>query len=273
MGRPRKYTLNENYFESINTKNKAYIVGFIYADGSVTNNCLSLVIKESDIEILEFIKNELNYGGEIKSFVHKTNGNKYIRLSLHSKKIVNDLINIGIIKNKTFLSKSLPKICDYLFSDMLRGFFDGDGSIYKSKNINRKQEEYTISFSSNKFVLEEIKEKLLTLTISSAKIRYRNKNSIFSGNLEIRGNTNIEKFKNFIYSDDSFKLSRKYNMFLDFNEMLNTLTRRNQSLNTIEKIKSLYNSGLKQFEISKKLEIPFSTIRSTIQRLRLKKLI
>jgi hypothetical protein len=273
MGRPRKFTLDENYFEIINTKNKAYIIGFIYADGSINDNCLSIIIKESDIEILKFIKKELNYGGDIKSFIHKTNGNKYVRLSIYSKKIVGDLSKIGIIKNKTYLSNSLPKINDILFSDMLRGFFDGDGSIYYAKRLNRKQEEYTISFSSNKFVLEEIKEKLLTISISSSNIRYRHKDSLFSGCLEIRGNVNIEKFEKYIYHDSCFYLTRKYNLFLNFNEMLKNLTSRKQSSDDINKIKTLYESGFKQSEISKILEKPFSTIRSTIQRLRRKKII
>lgn len=29
----KKYYFNENYFESINTYEKAYVLGFIYADG------------------------------------------------------------------------------------------------------------------------------------------------------------------------------------------------------------------------------------------------
>ena len=38
MGRPRLYTLNENFFETIDTEDKAYWLGFIYADGYITKS-------------------------------------------------------------------------------------------------------------------------------------------------------------------------------------------------------------------------------------------
>ena len=75
MGRPRIYTLDENYFDSIDNPNKAYIIGFIYADGSINlkRNLLTICISEKDLEILEFIKKELNYSGIISSKKIKKN--------------------------------------------------------------------------------------------------------------------------------------------------------------------------------------------------------
>lgn len=29
----KKYTVNENYFENLNSPEKAYVLGFLYADG------------------------------------------------------------------------------------------------------------------------------------------------------------------------------------------------------------------------------------------------
>ena len=57
--------------------------------------------------------------------------------------------------------------------------------------------------------------------------------------------------------------------------MIKTILKRDATIETydINKIKTLYDSGIKQSEISKILEKPFSTIRSTIQRLRRKKVI
>ena len=57
----RKYELNENYFKEINDPNKAYILGFIYADGSINrkNNQLTITIKKDDEEILLNIISEI----------------------------------------------------------------------------------------------------------------------------------------------------------------------------------------------------------------------
>lgn len=51
----RKYTLNENYFDIIDTPNKAYILGFLYADGSNTESkcTISMSLQEEDGYILE----------------------------------------------------------------------------------------------------------------------------------------------------------------------------------------------------------------------------
>ena len=58
--RKNRYTLDENYFEEINTQQKAYILGLIYADGYVGNekfNNISLTQKE--YKLLFEVKKEL----------------------------------------------------------------------------------------------------------------------------------------------------------------------------------------------------------------------
>lgn len=56
----RQYTINEHYFDEIDTPNKAYILGFLYADG--TNNgsdTVSLSLQERDVGILQKIQREI----------------------------------------------------------------------------------------------------------------------------------------------------------------------------------------------------------------------
>jgi hypothetical protein len=46
-----KFNFNEDYFESIDTEDKAYFLGFIVADGSVSDdtNTIKIIQKETDI--------------------------------------------------------------------------------------------------------------------------------------------------------------------------------------------------------------------------------
>lgn len=264
MGRPWKYSLNENYFENIDSNNKAYVLGFIYADGSVSNRYLSIGLSAKDVEILYFIKNELNYGGEIYNHHKKMNDKEYKIFSVSSKKIVNDLIKLGVIKNKTYLSKELPIYDKKYVGAFLRGLFDGDGSIYCN---NRDLLEYTVAFSGNLSVLTQVKSILTDFNISSSKIRHRHNNDE-SCMLEIRGNINIEKFYVLLYGNAEFYLKRKKEKFDDFNLMLTSLNRRNLSSDVICEIKSLYVLGMKQFQIANIKKMPKSTIRNVIQRLR-----
>lgn len=259
MGRKRKYSLNENYFDVIDTRNKAYILGFIYADGSVYNNYFSIIVNQKDKSVLDFIKQELNYGGPL--YVRE----QYVRLHFSSKKIFNSLNHLGIVQNKTYVTKKLPKVSCEFFPNFLLGFFDGDGSIYKSGN---KEYDYTINFSNNLEVLNEIKKILLNINISSSKVRYRHDNEI-SCMLDIRGSKNIEKVFNYFYMNPpDYFFKRKKTHFDNFRTSLNNMIKRHFSEKTIDEIKKLYNSGIGQKKISNKLGIKHSSVRCVIQRLR-----
>jgi hypothetical protein len=253
MGRNRKYTLNENYFNVIDSKNKAYIIGFIYADGNVYNSYLSFSLSKKDVEILKFIASELNYSGKIQQ-------KAYARLTVCSKKIINDLNKYGIIENKTYKSKRLPWVPKKYTNEMIRGFFDGDGSIYKSK----KNKGYTVNFSSNKCVLNQLKVMLNTKDISSCRIRNRYLNNNISCMLDMRGNNNIEKILWFLYpTKNCFYLKRKKKRFDRF-----LLNRTKKIFLDKTKIKKLYVSGMKLIDISKKENLCYSSVKSVVQRLR-----
>lgn len=259
MGRKRIYTLNENYFDKINTKEKAYIIGFIYADGSIVKNYLSITLNKKDVDVLKFIKKELSYSGPI----YKKN---YVRLTISSRKIVSNLNSIGIIQNKTYSSKNLPLIPSKYFNDFLLGFFDGDGSIYKSSK--KYIYDYTINFTNNLQSLKEIKFNLKNLNISSSKIRKRYDNEI-SCMLDIRGSLNLEKiYKIFYENPPKFYLERKKIIFDKFKSSLGVMSKRNFDINTINKIKKMYNLKYSQKKISNTLNLKYSSVRCVIQRLR-----
>jgi surfactin synthase thioesterase subunit len=57
--RSRKYQLKKDYFDSINTPEKAYFLGILYADGcnSPETNSVRLILTESDKTLLEQLSN------------------------------------------------------------------------------------------------------------------------------------------------------------------------------------------------------------------------
>lgn len=139
-------TTNVDYFENIDTADKSYWLGFIFADGYIVYNRsgrsyeLSMELNSKDKYALEVLRSDLNASYQIKhKECHKTfNGYEYDTssdvLRVHSKKICDDLISLGVVPNKTN-SNSYPRVEKYR-SDFVRGFLDGDGCIYfGSKNI------------------------------------------------------------------------------------------------------------------------------------------
>lgn len=169
---------------------------------------------------MEFIKKEIEYGGGIREYY--INNRSYVDLTICSKTIISDLINLGIIQNKTYWSMSLPNYLGFEKSFIL-GFFDGNGSVYRTNK--RGFDEYTVNFIGNHSVLNELKGILLKYDISSSKIRKRYDNEI-SCMLDIRGNVNIEKFYYSFINNKGFSIKRKKEIFDDFIMNINSLKKK-----------------------------------------------
>lgn len=138
----RKYNVNQNFFEKINTEEKAYWLGFLYADGCVhktKSNQYVTLLTCKDFDHINKFKDSLNSNHKIfKRYGTKSNykpGSLIYKLAIYSKKMAEDLISKGCIPNKTFLLKFPTKeqVPEELVCHFIRGYFDGDGSITDSK--------------------------------------------------------------------------------------------------------------------------------------------
>ncbi len=214
----RKRTYKFDYFEDINSPNKAYILGWILSDGHFyisPKGGKQVRLKITDLEVLEQMRIELDYSGEL------LNGNKYKNthkdqkhLILCGDKIYDDLFKVGGCRNKSFDLKFpiLPK--DYIW-DFMRGFFDGDGCIYV---FNQKNSVYgAISIIATEEFCKVAQELCKEFGITS-HLQYdrRYKEGII--NIRIRDIASIKKFYELIYktTPQSLFLTRKKDKFHDF---------------------------------------------------------
>lgn len=210
----RKLPLNESFFENINSHDKCYILGLIYADGwnNISGNRWGIQLTKDDEYILYEISKILDYGGSIKTLKPSCeNGKSRSRLELCSKKMCSDLLNLGVVQNKSlvldFYEENLPL---NFINDFFRGVFDGDGSLYISPKLTHFSVKITSSTifckSCQKFLEKHINYK------PSLKIYKQNPRSC---DLIISGRNNVLNFLNWIYNSKSnLRLSRKYNKFL-----------------------------------------------------------
>lgn len=136
--RKKNVNLLEDYFETIDTNEKAYWLGWLITDGCIYDTCISISLQARDKHILEEFEKDLHLTDCIKPF----NG-KYYRFEFWSKKMVNDLAKYGIVRNKTF-TVDLPKLDDDLMPSLLRGCLDGDGSVMTS---NGTFKHFEVSFT------------------------------------------------------------------------------------------------------------------------------
>ena len=124
-----------NYFKDINTKEKAYWLGFIYADGAI----LKLVNKERNNKINERFALSQNrkdrvliyrfvrsLGLNIKKINHVEKTDSF-EIKFRCHEIIKDLKNLGVFNRKSKIIQ-LPDFKSIeMYYAFLLGYFDGDG--------------------------------------------------------------------------------------------------------------------------------------------------
>lgn len=218
----RTYSINEKYFEIINSEDKAYFLGLLYADGNVFNSRTKIGLQENDKDILEKFKEAIKYSGPL---IFRKGGerndswgirkNQYI-LQIVNKKISKDLINLGCTPKKSLIlqfptEEQVPK---YLVRHFVRGVMDGDGyfSKYKLKNSNK------IKFQGNLTSTFMFLEKLTTILKEELDIntfitkRHKEKDTT-TRQMFISGRIQTTKFLNWLYKDSIIYLNRKHNKY------------------------------------------------------------
>ena len=210
--RTSKYKYQQDIFENIDTTEKAYWLGFLAADGCnyqrEHNASIILNIHQKDIKHLEKFKQFCNTDAEIKSYIGYegfSNQTPMCKITLNSKKISNDLIDKGILPNKSLILQP-PKISKEFYKPFILGYFDGDGSISKTSQYNN----YSISIQGTKEILTWICEVLNW----DAKLEKRNINSNNNSYYIRCGGTNKPyQILNQLYNSCEIHLDRKFNIY------------------------------------------------------------
>ncbi len=145
----RAYSVDDDYFEIIDSQKKAYWLGWILTDGFITtklntsrgninSNSIGLKLQEKDIDVLQDMKSDLNCSNEIrmvkrnKPIVYKDKAiifNSQCELRFTSAKMVQDLAKYGIHQNKTY-DVVFPEALDSkYYPGFIAGVISGDGCI------------------------------------------------------------------------------------------------------------------------------------------------
>ena len=208
----RKYDIYHNYFEDIDTQDKAYILGLLYADGcnyrSKTETKVILELIDYDIikkinDIIQPFKPILIKKDRILTQNDKkVNAKGTFRIAFQSIKMSNDLFEKGVIPNKS-LNISFPIMHKNLIRHFVRGYFDGDGCAY-FQGCRKIQ----INFTSNLSFLEELQVILIkNLGISKNKILKNIKSDAY--NLHFSSLKDVKSFYKWIYMDSNLYIERK----------------------------------------------------------------
>jgi uncharacterized protein (DUF433 family) len=212
----RKYTFNEHYFDDIDTSNKAYILGFLYADGCnhSGSNGVSLKLQERDREILEKINKEIENKKPLTFVDLKKQNEKWqnaYEISLFSKHLSETLTQKGVSPKKSHTITFPEWLRDDLYPDFIRGYVDGDGCI--SKDIHHTG-VYIVGTESFCESLGKIFEDVLEITNYHINVPGRAKeNNTNTRTIQINGISDVQKFLDWLYKDAELYLQRKYDIY------------------------------------------------------------
>ncbi len=211
----RKYKPNDNYFKTWSIE-MAYFLGLIAADGHVSHkkNLLMINLKQADRQIIENLKNALEYDGPIYT-INKKDGQPQSCLTVSSKEIAKDLNDLGLSGNKTYDFDWIVGMPEEYVSHFIRGLLDGDGNIY----INQNKQHFSSSIVGTYKLTQNIKdhfEKFTNKTCGHLQAKGAVQNLVFNGRY------NALAFLNWIYTDStqSTRLSRKYELYLQLKDTI-----------------------------------------------------
>lgn len=207
----QKYDLDIHYFDKIDTINKAYLLGFLCADGYVTKRHeIGIQVKSSDAAIIHFFQKELKTN---KPLLIKENS---IGLVVQNKNLYDQIIKYSIIPNKSLvlnIEEVIEKsnLSNEQIKAFLLGYFDGDGGIYKYKTKNYYQ--YSCSITGTLETCQYYKKYFSNVGF----ITKRNKDtSVNNYTYCIGGRKLVKTALSNIYSiipQIDFFYNRKYNLF------------------------------------------------------------
>ena len=209
----KKHPVNSGFFKKWSPE-MAYVLGFIAADGNICHSgkAFTLHVASDDIDVIQKIRTVIQYLGPIHK-KPRLNGKISYSLRICDPIIFKDLEKLGITERKSLTLS--PKVSPIFIIDFLRGFFDGDGSVYiRNHKYPSKLAAifYTASCPMAKFVHFNMRRLLGNLYGGEIRKQISKKgNPYYSIGL---GHKASAKLYSIFYTNATIYMDRKFKKFL-----------------------------------------------------------
>ena len=208
--------LKEDFFERIDTEEKAYFLGLMITDGNVfkANDhraSISFTLDDHDAYLLEYWRKCVN-----ASTVVTHDGRGCSQHALRSLKMANDLAKYGVIPRKT-LHAYLPTIEDETqMRHLIRGLIDGDGGIYAYLPDDDTHYRHKITLCGTERLMQGVVDYITSVLYFEHKPHvYTYKNKPLS-EFRVSNVEDMNTLGDWMYKDATVYMDRKYQKFLAF---------------------------------------------------------
>lgn len=215
----RKYSYDMNYFDKIDTNEKAYWLGFIYTDGYITsrqyNKKLGIALGIKDKGHLQKFKKAIKAENPIKIYDISSGykEGKYCRFMLSGENIYNQMKKHGVLEHKSDYIEP-PTIDEKYKRPFIRGYFDGNGSIpcWDNKH-NTNTKNFAFSVTAHKNIIGYIKNFIKQEANINIGKNYDRKEDDQVVSFKVGGNLKTQKALDVLYKNANVYLERKYQRY------------------------------------------------------------
>lgn len=209
----KTYHCDEYYFDNIDNGDKAYIIGLLWSDGCNSTDLgkITLQLQDKDKHILEEISKLLK--SDMPLWLSRLNdknpnwSNTYT-LTLRSKHMSDVLMSYGMVQRKSLVLEFPQWMDESLYSHFIRGYMDGDGSIYYSQNKNVCR----VTMVGTKSFLEVVQCICNKIGVKTS-LYHKKEHNEATYTLYTTSNCGALTFLTWIYDDANLKLQRKYDKY------------------------------------------------------------
>jgi intein/homing endonuclease len=209
------YTYDKTFFDKIDTEEKAYVLGFLYADGCVYQKTyrVSVEISSRDIDILNKIRAALKSDAKFTYFYRKNKkeeNKEYTTFAINDKELIPKVEKLGLVSAKSLILKfpTADQVPDHLIHHFIRGYFDGDGCIHIGESAKGKRVSVSIIGTIEFCKAIEKFTKLGNV--------YNRKNIENLSTYSIDNAVDVQLFFDIVYKNATIFLDRKYKKFQSF---------------------------------------------------------
>ena len=211
----RIYHVKDDYFEKLNNERKAYFIGLISADGCIKEEPLKkrarylcITLSGDDYYLINELKKDIAptailYCEAIRNPKHQIQH----KLQVTSQKLCDDLLKYNITPRKS-LTLKFPEVDSKWYPHIIRGYFDGDGTITSFQRKVTQKPQLNIQIVGTYEYLESVSI-ILNQYAGMTRVKVAKYPKENNHRLCICGNRNIFKFYSYIYTDSTICLKRK----------------------------------------------------------------